>query len=183
MRQTIFLFSLICSFIVQGQTISYQTINIEPNLSLQNYEHFKRLVLNSNDSEADFIADFNFEWGYHYKLKVKVIKLKSELSDGSRYDFILDKVISKTKVADSVEFYLTIDPSLYYYVPEEEKEKEMNKTLKTQNDSTYLYFDQVEIEVPENLRLKFKDVADGNSSRRGVFVFVNPKRIRLIRFN
>ena len=37
----------------------------------QNYEHFKRLVLDSPDSEAEYIKGFDFNWGYTYTLKVK----------------------------------------------------------------------------------------------------------------
>lgn len=37
----------------------------------QNYEHFKRLVLDSPDSEADYIHGFDFECGYDYTIKVK----------------------------------------------------------------------------------------------------------------
>ena len=45
----------------------------------QNYEHFKRLVLNSSAIEADFIEDFEFQWGYCYTLKVKEEKIPSWL--------------------------------------------------------------------------------------------------------
>lgn len=38
---------------------------------IPNYEHYKRLVLNSPDSESEYITDFDFEWGYNYILKVK----------------------------------------------------------------------------------------------------------------
>ena len=68
----------------------------------QNYEHFKRLVLDSPDSEAEYIDGFDFEWGYYYTLKVKEKKV-GPLSDGTRYDYFLLKVISKEKVAEPAQ--------------------------------------------------------------------------------
>ena len=66
------LFVLLCiPTILFGQKISNKTITIEPYMYTQNYEHFKRLVLDSPDSEAEYIEGFDFEWGYYYTLKVK----------------------------------------------------------------------------------------------------------------
>ena len=162
-----------------GQNVSIQTITIEPYLSLQNYEHFKRLVLNSNNSEVEYIDNFKFEWGFKYQLKVKVTELITELSDGTKYEFALEKLISKTKISDSTEFKLFIDPHIYYHNLSTENE-EIEHSLKSLNDSTYLYFDQVEIEVPEKLKDKFQKIATGKTGKVGKFLFVNKKRVRLI---
>jgi len=165
-----------------SQSSKFKTITIEPSKSFQNYEHFKRLVLNSPDSHIEYLEHFDFEWGYQYKIRVRETKLNQTLSDGTQYEYSFDKVISKTKVPDFTVFRLFLDADRYYYEVEPDEE-EMNGTLHLLNDSTYLYFDEVEIEVPEELREQFKVIADGKAQRSGNFLFVNEKRIRLIGFN
>ena len=145
----------------------------------QNYEHFKRLVLDSPDSEAEYIDGFDFEWGYYYTLKVKEKKVGS-LSDGTRYDYSLLKVISKEKVADTVIFKMSIDPLRYYHKLEEDNID--NYTLKQLNDSTYLYMDKVEIEIPYKLQDFFNKKIDNEFDFRGDFKFVNGRRIRLVSY-
>jgi hypothetical protein len=94
-----------------GQTVSDRTITIDPNLSFQNYEHFKILSLNSPDSPIEYLYGFNFEWGYTYKVSVRETKLKSHLSDGLQYEYVLNHVISKTKVPYTTQFKLFLDQS------------------------------------------------------------------------
>ncbi len=173
------MFAFMAGLSVNGQEISYQNISIEPYLSFQNYEHFKRLVLISDVANVEYIDGFIFEWGYRYKLKVKVNKLEYELSDGTSHEYYLEEIISKTKVADSSNFKLFIDPHLYYNEYEAD-EPEMNNTLKLINDSSYIYLDEVEIEVPAQLRVGFKAIADGGRARLCKFTYVNEKRIRLM---
>ena len=145
----------------------------------QNYEHFKRLVLDSPDSEAEYIDRFDFEWGYYYTLKVKEKNI-GPLSDGTRYDYTLLKVISKEKVPDSMIFKMSIDPLRYYSKLEENDIA--NYTLSQFNDSTYLYMDKVEIEIPNNLQEFFRKKIDNEVGFRGNFKFVNERRIRLVSF-
>lgn len=165
-----------------AQNSRFKTITIEPSKSFQNYEHFKRLVLNSPDSHIEYLENFNFEWGYQYKIRVRETKLNQTLSDGTQYKFSFEEVISKTKVPDSTVFRLFLDGDRYYFELEP-AEEEMNGTIRLLNDSTYLYFDEVEIEVPEELKEQFKIIADGKAQGSGSFLFVNEKRIRLIGFN
>ncbi|MFT6138744.1 MAG: hypothetical protein ACJAV5_001941 [Vicingaceae bacterium] len=162
-----------------GQTVSDRTITINPSLSFQNYKHFKRLILNSPDSPIEYLDGFNFEWGYTYKVSVRETKLKSTLSDGSEYEYGLNHVISKTKVPDTAQFKLFLDQSRYYHKIDS-SEQSINIILKLINDSTYIYFDKVEIEVPENLKMIFNQIVDGKTSRVGHFMFINEKRIRLV---
>lgn len=145
----------------------------------QNYEHFKRLVFESHDSEAEFIDGFNFEWGYYYTLRVKELEI-GQLSDGTRYDYSLLKVISKDKVSDTVIFRMFIDPLRYYHKLEEDGIS--NYTLSRLNDSTYLYMDNVEIVVSQKLLESFRKETDNEIGFRGNFKFVNGKRIRLVSF-
>jgi hypothetical protein len=62
-------------------------------------------------------------------------------------------------------------------------EYEESRTIRTINDSTFLYFEEVEIEVPLGLIDSFKEIAKGNAERSGQFLFIGPKRIRLVAFN
>jgi hypothetical protein len=162
-----------------GQTVSDRTITIYPNLSFQNYEHFKRLILNSPDSPVEYLDGFNFEWGYTYKVSVRETKLKSPLTDGSQYEYVLKHIISKTKVPDTAQFKLFIDQSRYDHNVDS-SEQSINIILKLINDSTYLYFDKVEIEVPENLKMLFNQIVEGKTTKVGHFMFINEKRIRLL---
>ena len=143
----------------------------------QNYEHFKRIVLDSPNSEAEYVDGFDFEWGYFYTLKVKEKKV-GPLSDGTHYDYSLLKVISKEKVLDSVIFKMSIDPLRYYHKLEENDLA--NYTLNKLNDSVYLYMDKIEIEIPQKLLESFRKKTDNEIGFRGNFKFINGKRIRLV---
>ena len=163
--------------ILFGQKILYKTIAIEPYMYTQNYEHFKRLVLYSPDSEAEYIDGFDFEWGYYYTLRVKELDI-GELSDGTRYEYSLLKVISKEKVSDTVIFSMFIDPLRYYHKLEEDGI--YNYTLSQFNDSTYLYMHKIEIEIPQKFLEYFRQKTNNEIGFRGNFKFVNGKRIRLV---
>ncbi|MFT5862505.1 MAG: hypothetical protein ACI828_001154, partial [Flavobacteriales bacterium] len=140
-----------------GQTVTDRIITIDPNLSFQNYEHFKRLTLNSPDSPIEYLDGFNFEWGYTYKVSVRETKLRPTLSDGTEYDYVLNYIISKTKVPYATQFKLFLAPSRYYHKVDS-SEQLMNITLRRIDDNTYLYFDKVEIEVPDNLKMIFNQI-------------------------
>ena len=161
---------------VFGQQAVVKEIKIEPYMYTQNYEHFKRLVFQSPDSEAEYIDGFNFEWGYYYTLRVKELEI-GQLSDGTRYEYSLLKVISKEKVSDTVIFRMFIDPLRYYHKLEEDGIS--NYTLSQLNDSTYLYMDKVEIEIPHKFLEYFRKKTNNEIGFIGNFKFVNGKRIRL----
>jgi hypothetical protein len=146
------------------------------SLSFQNYEHFKRLTLSS---PVEYLGGFNFEWGYTYRVNVKETKLRFSLLDGKQYDYVLNHVVSKTKVHDSTQFKLLIDPSRCYHLVDS-SEQLVNNTLKLINNSTYNYFDKVEIEVPDSLKIIFNQIVEGKTLRLGYFIFINEKRIRLV---
>ena len=145
----------------------------------QNYEHFKRLILDSPNSEAAYVDGFDFEWGYFYTLKV-IENYLGELPDGTNYEYSLLKVISKEKVSDTFIFRMSIDPLRYYHKLEERNIS--NYTLSQLNDSTFLYMDQVEIEIPQNFLETFRKKKNNEINFRGDFKFINGKRIRLLRF-
>ena len=94
-------------FVAVGQAEQIKIITIEPFMQTENYEHFKRMVLNSSDSRAQYIEGFEFDWGYRYSLRVKQTTI-GPLSDGTLYDYSLIETISKTKVADSTTFTMSV---------------------------------------------------------------------------
>ena len=138
-----------------AQTFTFKNINVKPHMVHQNYEHFKRLVLDSPDSEAEYIKGFDFEWGYAYKLKVKETKI-GPLSDGTNFEYSLVKIIKKEKVSDTINFLLVIDPLVRYTKLDEDGIE--NFSLKKVDAYEYLYMDEVYIEIPENLHQKFLDL-------------------------
>ncbi|MFT5778075.1 MAG: hypothetical protein ACI837_001023 [Crocinitomicaceae bacterium] len=173
--KSILLFAvLISSYYGIGQEIESKTIRIEPHMSFQNYEHFKRLVLKSDFPEAEFIDGFTFEWGYAYELNVKVEKLKAELSDGTRYDFTLINEISRTKVPAETTFKLFLEADLYYSGDEESV-----SNFKQINDSTYLYFDEIQIIVPTELASDFQKIVASETFKIGLFTFIDKNNILL----
>ena len=162
-----------------GQARSDKVITIHPYLSFQNYEHFKRLTLSSDDSPAEYIEGFDFEWGYCYSLSLKETTLNSTLSDGTQYEYSLNTILSKTKAPDSTLFKLYLDSDRYYYEVDS-SEIDQNATLKQLNDSVYMYFDEVEIEVPGHLKDEFNKLVLGEFKRLGFFIYINEKRIGLV---
>jgi hypothetical protein len=171
---------LFMTIFVYSQKIEFQTITINPYLSFQNYEHFKRLILSSPDSDVEYIEGFKFNWGYTYKLSIKRIKMESTLSDGTQFKYSLEKIITKTKEADTSQFTLYLDAKKYYHQVDS-TEQEMNKALIPINDSTFLYFDSIEIEVPTSLIQEFQTIVESKTSKVGTFIYMNEKRIRLIK--
>lgn len=179
MKQIFSVLLLVFSLLIYSQNPVEKNIFVKPFLSLQNYEHFKRLTLNTSDSNIEFIEGFKFEWGYEYQLIVKQTKLKQSLSDGTNYTYSLDKIVSKVKVADTTQFKLFLDANRYYYqLPE--KEIALNKTFSQLNDSVFLYFDEIEIVVSDSLIFEFNKIVEGLNAKFGVFIFEDKKRIRLI---
>lgn len=172
-----FLFTI--AFSSCAQRVTSKTITIDPHLSFQNYEHFKRLTLKSPDSPIEYLNNFEFDWGYSYKLSVKETKLAETLSDGTQFEYQLIKVLSKTKVPDSTEFKLLLDPNRYYYKLDS-SEQQMNMTFTPINDSVFLYMEEVEIEVPGEFKDQFNTIVSGGASKLGTFVYMDDKRIRLV---
>lgn len=162
-----------------AQTSVNKIITIDPYMSFENYEHFKRLTLSSPDSNIEFLDGFDFEWGYRYTVSVKETRLRETLSDGTQYRYQFNRIVSKTKMADSSQFDLYIDAKRYYYEVEE-SEASANVTLRPIDDHTFLYFDEVEIEVPDHLKDAFGQIVAGDKSTVGTFKYINEKRIQLV---
>lgn len=164
---------LLISFPAISQKTTYQTITVEPFLKVANDAFFKKMVINSPDTYADYIDGFNFIWGYHYKLKIKAVKIPNPPMDASDTEFTLVKLISKTKVQDNYEFDLLLERDLYL------GQGEQVSNFNLINDSTYLYFNNIEIEVPASLKNNFGKIIENNADKVGTFTFISEKKIRL----
>lgn len=171
-------FYLFFSSSIFAQNFTIKNIEVKSHMVHQNYEHFKRLVLDSPDSEAEYIHGFDFEWGYDYTIKVKETEI-GPLSDGTNFEYSLVKIIKKEKVADTVNFLLVIDPLVRYTKLDEDGIE--NYALKQINDSLYLYMNEVEILISEILKEAFEAKLKKEKGFLGSFVFVNENRIKLIK--
>lgn len=173
-------FSLVLLVAGYSQKTRTKKVSIEPYMSSQNYEHFRTMVFNSPNSEIEYLEGFDYEWGYRYTLKVRETKLKSYLSDGTRYEYEFIEIVNKERAKDTV-FKLFISPTRYYYeLPPEEESS--NQTLIPTSDSTYNYMDKVEIVIPTLLRDNFKQMIESKNGRLGYFEFAEGGKIRLVKF-
>ena len=164
-----------------AQSEKMRTIHLEPYLSFENYEHFKRLVINSQETSCSAIDGFDFEWGYFYKLKIKENEYKILKSDGEKHSCSLVKVVSKVAVSDTFQFRLLLDAHLYYDTENKVLDPE-NSNFAVINDSTFRYFDQINVIVPKELKQDFSLILREGTRRFGVFCFVDKNHIKLLRF-
>lgn len=160
-----------------SQAIVNKTITINPYLSFQNYEHFKRLTLNSPNSSIEYLDNFEFAWGYTYLICVKETVLDESLSDGTKFLYSLGTIISKKRVEANTKFNLFLDANRYYNSSDSSEE---DSTFERINDTTYLYFNKVEIEIPRKFLKKFHYILDGKTTQLGEFIFIDDRRIKLI---
>jgi hypothetical protein len=87
MKYKTMLFFCFATITIQSQIIKDKIITFEPYLSFHHYDHFKRLTLNSPDSSIEYLDNFDFQWGNHYKIEVT----ETILSDGTKYAYALKK--------------------------------------------------------------------------------------------
>ena len=172
---------VLCSFFVQGQTTTERIVHIDAQLEHQNYEHFMRLVLSSEDSEVEYLEGFEFDWGYAYTVSVLETQLAYPLSDGTHYTYEYKSTVSKKKMPHSCRFQLFLAPSIYYD-GDATVEPSENKSFQMVNDSVFLYFGRVEIEVPKEQMATFHEAVLNGFGRMGQFAFIRGDRIRLMGF-
>lgn len=154
-------------------------INILPYKRLTNGAFFKSLVLKSDEEALDYLSNFDFQWGYHYKIKAKRIELANPPADGSSIEYELVKVISKEKANPLDTFQLLLQSLKYLGPPSDDESYEMMKPL---SDSTYLYDEQIQLIVPENFQVKFNEALMPEKWIFGKFVFADDNKIRLVGF-
>ena len=176
MNRLLLLIMLGMPFTNYGQDVSTEIMVIEPYRTLENYEHFKRLVLTCDNVDASYIEGFRFQWGYRYLLEVEVKTLPYTLSDGTKYEYRLLRVLIKEPVRENFTFKLFIDPLLYYGSKDDPEQIE-NLIQKT--DSSYVYMEDVEIVVPSQHMEAFKTMKNGELGRIGIFNFNEERNIVL----
>jgi len=141
-------------------------LKVEPYMQLSYGAFFKLLTLKTNHPAVDFVEGFDFQWGYSYTLKVIETTLANPPMDGSSKHYKLVKVISKEKAPENYQFQLRTENSFYLgNGPEQES------TLKKYNDSTYRYFNQINIFVPTKLQKEFSEIIENDRNRSGLFRF------------
>ena len=104
--------------------------------------------------------------------------MKNPPEDGSDTDYILATTVSKTKVPDNYQFRMLLDTKVY---PDLDTTTWSN--IKPVNDSTYNYFDKIDIEIPSSLKNEFKKTMAEEQERYGNFVFISPTKVKLIKLD
>jgi hypothetical protein len=158
----LFLFIVITLQSFAQTTVS--TVTIDPYKSLSYGAFYKSLTIHSDDTHAEYIDGFNFEWGYIYEIELKSIKLKNPPMDGGDTDYELVKEISKTKVADDYRFEMRLENEVYLGGDNASSLEKIDK-------NTFLYFKEIKIVVPDELLEDFKRVLENGGSKKGTFGF------------
>lgn len=140
------------------------TVTIDPYKSLSYGAFFKSLTLHSDDTHAEYIDGFEFEWGYLYELKIKSIKLKNPPMDAGDTNYELIKEISKTKAPEDYRFELRLENEVYLG-------GDSASAFEKIDDATYMYLKEIKITVPETLQLSFLAIIEKGKSKVGIFRF------------
>lgn len=119
---------------------------------------------------------FEAPLGHRYTLKVRSHKLKSPPQDGSDTEYTLLAVLKDEPAPAGTEFELALQKDVYLGPGEQAN------AFEVVNDSTFRYHEEIDVEVPAALRAEFNKVLAG-TDRRGRFVFVDERRIRLVGFS
>ena len=159
----------------QAQTRTI-TVQVEPYKALSYGAFFKSLVIKTDVPGPEHITGFQFIWGHRYTLKVRAHKLAAPPQDGSDTEYTLITVLKDEPAAADLEFELALQKDLYLGPGEQ------TSTFEAINDSTFRYFEEIDLEVPADLRPEFDKVLAG-TDRRGRFVLVDERRIRLVGFS
>lgn len=82
-------------------------VGVAPTLVLMTQEDDK---IGTNDWQYHYagISGFNYVWGYVYDLKISKRHFENPLADGSSFEYILEKLISKTPVDKNTSFELNL---------------------------------------------------------------------------
>lgn len=152
------------------------TVQVEPYKRLSYGAFYKSLVITTDVPGPEHIAGFQFTWGHRYTLKVRSHKLKSPPQDGSDTEYTLLAVLKDEPAPAGLKFELALQKDMYLGPGEQAS------AFVAVNDSTFRYLEEIEVEVPAALRAEFNTVLAG-TDRRGRFVFVDERRIRLVGFS
>ena len=172
-RIPLFLFVLLCTN-AHAQTTNI-TVQVEPYKRLSYGAFYKSLVIKTDVPGPEHITGFTFTWGHRYTLKVRAHKLESPPEDGSDTEYTLLAVVKDERAPAGEEFELALQNEVYLG-------GDHASAFEAVNDSTFRYHEEIEVEVPAMLRPEFNTVLAG-TDRRGRFVFVDERRIRLVGFS
>ncbi|MBI1268307.1 MAG: DUF4377 domain-containing protein [Cryomorphaceae bacterium] len=144
MKQWLFsLFVLLSLSTFAQDQVSTITVKIDPYKSVANGSFFQVLVLSSPDEPGlDYLNGFDFEWGYHYVVKVKKTKMAQPMMDAGDTEYELIEVVSKEKADPELTFTLFLKRELYLGPGEEN-----NSTILKIDDTTFRLLDEVNFTV------------------------------------
>ncbi len=166
-------------FVLLGATAQAQTrtitVQVEPYKALSYGAFYKSLVITTDVPGPEHITGFTFTWGHRYTLKVRAHKLANPPEDGSDTEYTLIAVVKDEPAAADLEFEMALQNEVYLG-------GDHASSFEAINDSTFRYFEEIDVEVPATLRPEFNTVLAG-TDRRGRFVFVDEHRIRLVGFS
>jgi hypothetical protein len=149
-----------------------ETVTIEPYKELSYGAFFKSLTISSEDTYAEYIDGFEYEWGFIYELKIKATKLKNPPMDAGDTDYELLEVISKTKASDDFRFKLRLEHEVYLG-------GDSAGSLEKIDENTYRYLKEINMVVPDNLLETFKTILANNKNKVGIFGFNDDGTIQL----
>ncbi|MFT4778684.1 MAG: hypothetical protein ACJAU0_002066 [Flavobacteriales bacterium] len=166
---------LICTMQTAAQKSSIKSVTVEPYKTLSFGAFFKGLSIKS-EPYSEYIEGFNFEWGYTYTLKIKETELRNPPADGSSSNYQLIKVLSKKKVADDYTFIMHLHYELYLG----NSAGEVTSPFQLIEPGLYRYFDEINIEVPQEFEADFAAVLNAEKNKEAQFIIVSPNRIRMV---
>lgn len=147
-----FLTFLIVSSTVAQNIIKKEIISLKPNKNVSYGVFFKVLTFSTTENtEIDYIKDFDFEWGYEYQLKVKKEIIAQPMADASNVEYTLEKIMKKEKVEEEITFEMQVHKNLRL-------NSDFENTLKLKDDTTWVYFNDLEIIVLEDKRKEFMEL-------------------------
>ena len=155
-------------------TSSVIVATIHPYKSVTNGAFFQVMVLSSPDCSVEYLHGFDFKWGHQYRVRLKETKLANPPMDGSSLEYELLEVLSDTKMPDDYEFTMWLSRDLYLGHGDDQVGNLVKK-----GDSTYLYMDEVNIQIGIEMTVTMDKVLLENKDVRAHFTVVNENTIRL----
>jgi hypothetical protein len=166
---------LVTNFISQAQDkIEKIIVELKPYNTICYGAFFKSTCLQTIDNQyIDRIENFEFDWGYDYKLQLKKTTLEKPMQDVSNLQYELIKVKSKKKT----DFNQTFD----LFIHKNSRLDGLNESpLKSINDTTYLYFDKLNIVVPKDKKQNFEEKLAEKLIVKHKFKFLDINKIILV---
>ena len=156
------------SFAQEKDHVDTITVSVEPFKHATNGAFFTFLALTCSKPEIEYIAGFDFEWGYNYALKLKRTKLAQPLEDAGDTDYDLIQVLSKTEVPDSTAFKMLLTG--WVQLAPNVKEDDAAFTFNTDGSCTYL--GELTFNYNPTFESKLKALNKSDGYKRGTFLFL-----------